>query len=141
MKIVKKLDDSNRICIGAEIRDLLGWKRFDEIEVETVGNEIILRKLENTPKLNVDTQKKPKEPTLIRDENTRIPSIETYFKINSKLDLLDTKDKLNDTLCPKCRKPIENSRFKLDGKYICRDCRNKLKNKLYFEILNKKEKL
>ena len=76
------------------------------------------------------------------------PTIKEYFKLNSveesheeskvKIDLLDEKDKLNHQLCPKCRKPIEDSRFKLDHKFICKDCRNKLKDKLYLDILSKK---
>ena len=71
-----------------------------------------------------------------------------YFKINSfeelheeskpKIDLLDTKDELNNQLCPRCRKPIEDSRFKLSGKYICRDCRNIIRDKMILDIYNKK---
>ena len=103
------------------------------------------------------SKEEDKEPTL-KEDLTKIdsihtklnkpPSIKEYFKINSfeelheeskpKIDLLDTKDELNNQLCPRCRKPIEDSRFKLSGKYICRDCRNIIRDKMILDIYNKK---
>lgn len=186
MKEIKKIDNYKRIRIPAEFQNHLGWKVGDEIEVEIVGNDIILRKHESTPDLTLELKKSiqeeiPKEPIefsndgneennyieqvkeetqepIVEDNLNKVdsihtklnkpPTIEEYFNLMPKfkqkvtktnLDSLDQKDELNNKLCTKCRKPIGTSRFKLNHTYICRDCRNKLKDKLYFEILSKKD--
>lgn len=194
MKEIKKIDNYKRIRIPVEFQNHLGWKVGDEIEVEIVGNDIILRKHESTPDLNLELKKPiqeeiPKEPIefsndgneeddyveqvkeetqepIVEDNLNKVdsihtklskpPTIEEYFNLSTtkveepkldkkvvriSLDLLDKKDELNDRLCPKCRKPIGTSRFKLNHMYICRDCRNRFRDKLCFEIMSKREKL
>ena len=113
----------------------------EPIEFSNYGNEedcyIKQAKDETKEPIIKDTLDKM---NLIHNKLNKPPTIEEYFKINSKLDL-NTEDELSNKSCSECGKPIGKCRFKLNHKYICKDCRNKFRDKLYFELLSKKERL
>ena len=153
MEVIKKIDTSSRIRIPIEMQHILNWKVNDYLKLEIVNNNIILSKCNSTSDQkeliefpnNGDEEnnyikqvKEESEYNLTRTENIKIPNISQLFN-KPKIDLLDNKDELNDRLCPKCRQVIENSRFKLNNTYICRDCRDKLRDEIYLSNKDKEE--
>lgn len=149
MKIIKKLDKSNRVCITAEVRDLLGWNINDELELETTSdNKIILSRVENSPKDNLVTPETNSRlsdiinavgPTVNIKEKPKVES-----KIESKVEskpIEDLEDPLDKRLCHQCKKPIEKSRFIYNHGYICRECKDKIKDRLMRDIILRKMKL
>lgn len=134
MKIIKKLDKSNRVCITAEVRDLLGWNINDELELETTpDNKIILSRTENSPKDNLVTQETNSRLNAIINTVEPIVNIKEKPKVEHK-DTEDLEDPLDKRLCYQCKKPIEKSRFIYNHGYICKECRDKLKDKLMRDI-------
>lgn len=134
MKIIKKLDKSNRICITAEVRDLLGWNINDELELETTSdNKIILSRVENSPKDNLVT---PETNSRLSDIiNTIRPTVNIKEKPKEESKPIeDLEDPLDKRLCYQCKKPIEKSRFIYNHGYICKGCRDKIRDKLMHDI-------
>lgn len=138
MKIIKKLDKSNRICITAEVRDLLGWNINDELELETTSdNKIILSRVENSPKDNLVTQETNSKLNAIINAVEPTVNIKEKLKVESKVEHKDTEDledPLDKRLCHQCKKPIEKSRFIYNHGYICKGCRDKIRDKLMHDI-------
>lgn len=134
MKIIKKLDKSNRICITAEVRDLLGWNINDELELETTSdNKIILSRIENSPKDDLVTQETNSRLNTIINAVEPTVNIKEKPKVESK-DTEDLEDPLDKRLCHQCKKPIEKSRFIYNHGYICKGCRDKIRDKLMHDI-------
>ena len=144
MKAIKKIDPYKRIRIPADMQNKLGWKIDDQILVETSGDKIILTKVENESETILDDQDDTKDDTSVTLQSKpkdRVQDILQYYKVPTKIDLLDDRDELNDKLCPKCRKPIEYSRFKFNGNYLCKDCRDKIRDTLYLDISKRLEEV
>lgn len=141
MKIIKKLDKSNRVCITAEVRDLLGWNINDELELETTSdNKIILSRIENSPKDNLVTQETNSRLNNIVNAVEPTVDIKEKSKVESK-DIEDLEDPLDKRLCHQCKNPIEKSRFIYNHRYVCKECRDKIRDKLMRDIILRKMKL
>lgn len=141
MKIIKKLDKSNRICITAEVRDLLGWNINDELELETTSdNKIILSRVENSSKDDLVTQETNSRLSDILNAVGPMVNIKEKPKEESK-PIEDLEDPLDKRLCHQCKKPIEKSRFIYNHGYICKECRDKIKDRLMRDIILRKMKL
>lgn len=156
MKIIKKLDKSNRVCITAEVRDFLGWNINDELELETTSdNKIILSRVENSSKDDLVTQETNSRlsdilnvvgPMVNIKEKPKVES-KIESKIESKVECKDTEDTedledpLDKRLCHQCKKPIEKSRFIYNHGYICKECKDKIKDRLMRDIILRKMKL
>lgn len=67
LKVLKKIDDSYRVNIPQEIREILHIHKKQDVTLEVVDNKIILTPLEEDSEVNLEPQKKVPEPTSIED--------------------------------------------------------------------------
>lgn len=144
MEAIKKVDNYKRVRIPAEMQNELGWKIGDQIKIEIEGNKIIMTKIENESEDDLVTQKDISEESLIK---ARLPSLNDinnvklnpYNQREIRLSNEDTNDEALDNLrCPECGNRIGKSRFILNNNYICRPCRNNLRDKLIADIKSRK---
>lgn len=131
MNIDKKVDANYRVSIPKEFTDKLNWSIGDEIKVFVEDNKIILARKENALEVNlVPQEKKPRLNNILSVVKDKIPALEesTPIKIN--------KNPVEDR-CHQCLGKLNGSKFLLNGRYICRKCRNTLRDELVFEITHR----
>lgn len=131
MNIYRKVDVNYRVSIPKEFADKLNWSIGDEIKVFVEDNKIILARKENALEVNlVPQEKEPRLNNILSVVKDKIPALEesTPIKIN--------KNPVEDR-CHRCLSKLNGSKFLLNGRYICRKCRNTLRDELIFEITHR----
>ena len=155
-----KFGDGNRIVIPAQIREEFKLVKGEFLEASIEGNKIILqrekddsesdqidetaeephsREIYKPPK--EDTQPKSKlQETLETVQNEK----ETYWEngilkhkvkeeLKNKVKEEPKKDSISDLKCS-CGNLIGTSKFIINDKVVCRECRNALRDQLILDI-------
>ena len=131
MKIKRKVDSSFRINLPKELMDQLNWSKGDIVELSIENNKVILVRQENALEVNLEPQKEePRLNNILSIVKDKIPAIEESVTIKINKNPVEER-------CHQCLKPLEGSKFLLNGRYICRKCRDELKGQLLFDILHK----
>ena len=84
----RRIDEAGRIVIPIEIRQLLGIKGGDPIEIFTHNNEIVLRKYDVLTGLNELVRRFNNEFSEVRNNMERETADKIYGHINALQDLL-----------------------------------------------------
>lgn len=132
MSISRKVDNSYRISIPLEYLEKLNWSVEDKVEVSVENNKVILVRQENASEVNLmpqeDGSRLGKMLSIVKD--TSIPALEESVPI--KINRNPVADR-----CHQCLGKLGDSRFKLNGRYICRKCRDVLRDELIFDITHR----
>lgn len=135
MTVNKKFDNSYRIILPAEMLAKLELKTGDEVELKLQDNKIIIANPENVSEVKseppVVESRLDNIISLISKEDTKVPAVEEGEPIR-----LNRKYRL-ETRCHQCLSDLGESKFKLNGGFICRSCRDALRDQLIFDIANK----
>ena len=130
-RYTRKVDDYYRIYIGAELCKELKFLNKADINIYT-DNDTIIIKRKNTPKdiENIVSEAKPNKLVVKTSVAKKVAKIK------------EVKNKaLNNTTCSLCDRKIGISRFILNDEYICRKCRDKLKDSMFKKFSKRRNEL
>ncbi len=157
-----KFGDGNRIVIPAQIREELNLVKGEFLEMTLDGNKIILQREKNDSESDQDNEeveephveevyKPPKEDNQSKSKlQEALESVqkETYWdngilkhkiKEEPKEEKVEVpkEDAISNLTCD-CGNLIGTSRFIINDKVVCRECRDALRDKLILDIKYKK---
>lgn len=139
MEAIKKVDNYKRVRIPVDMQNELGWKIGDSIKVEVQDNKIIMTKLENDSEDNLVTHEDTPDKTIIEPQ---LPTLNSQIKVKQpEIKLLDENQEdetLDELRCHQCGRKIGKSRFIINHGYVCRTCRNDLRDRLIADIKKNK---
>lgn len=132
MSISRKVDSSYRISIPLEYLEKLNWSVEDNIKISVENNKVILVRKENALEVNLMPSEKESRLNniLLVTKDISIPALEESIPIKIN------KNPVSDR-CHQCLGKLEGSKFLLNGRYICRKCRNALRDELVFYITHR----
>lgn len=123
----RKIDSNYRVRIPKELLDKLNINEY--LEAFISNKEIILKKSEKDSEVNLINSRK----AIKKEKKIKLN------KINSKFSAIEDSEEVKLNVepivnrCSKCVRQLKGSKFKLNGKLICRDCRNELRDQLIKE--------
>lgn len=145
MKINKFIDDSYRVLIPQEIRDILHINKKDKVDLEICDNKIILSFPEKASKVNLEPQKIIETESRLSDltkidnmiyksKPTQIKHKLIKYKPDDVISFRTDKDNLDlELYCGKCGKLIKDTSkafLKVNDEFICDKCVEALKQQL-----------
>ena len=133
MKIRRKVDSSFRVHLPKEFLEQLNWNKGDYVKLYVKSNKIILVREEDLTEVNLMLHKHNSKPKIKTNIENKIPAVEDSKTIKINKNPIEQR-------CHKCLKKLEGSKFILNGRYICRRCRDALKEELISDIIHRKEK-
>ena len=119
-----KVGDGYRVTIPAEIRHNLNISMGELLNISVDGNKIILEKEEDDSEDGLSDQNKSKLQKVLEESEKDKP-------------IWDRDKKKRETEGPKkcsCGNDLEDSKFIINGEYVCKACREDLKDHLLVNL-------
>lgn len=144
--MIKKVDNNYRVLIPIELREKVGISKGQYLNLNLVDGNIVISKLNKNQKIESNTSKNKKSTIKNLKKKISKPVKKTVSRLSDitllDMDLPKVKQLLKtpEGLCFKCRRQLNSSKFKINGNYVCKTCRDKLRDSIIKEMAYEKRR-